>query len=113
MIKDDPNQPASLECVLLRVDCVRDGLGEGNRISQIYFFFDILTTHNDHPIHVKDVLGDTYVCFTLFGHLVSGGGGGGGSQGAGAQPACAIFHPGQLKNRSFRNQIFGYYDHLK
>ena len=62
-------------------------------------FFDIVTTQNDHPRYVKHVLGRIYVFFTLFGYPV--GGGGGGSQGTGAQPASAVFHPGQLKNGSF------------
>ena len=35
-----------------------------------------------------------------------GGGGGGGSQGIGTQPAYAVFHFGQLKNRSFQNLFF-------
>ena len=35
-----------------------------------------------------------------------GGGGGGGSQGIGTQPAYAVFHSGQLKNRSFQNLFF-------
>ena len=63
-------------------------------------FFDIVTTQNDHPSYVKHVLGRIYVFCTLFGYQV-GGGGGGGSQGTGAQPAYAVFHPGQLKNGSF------------
>ena len=73
-------------------------------------FFDIVITYNDHPRYVKHVLGCIYVFFTLFGYWV---GGGGVSQGMGTQPACAVFHPGQLKNRSFRNLFFGYCDHLK
>ena len=67
-------------------------------------FFDIVTTQNDHPRYVKHVLGRIYLFFTLFGYHV--GGGGGGSQGSGAQPAYAVFQPGQLKNRSFRNLFF-------
>ena len=63
-------------------------------------FFDIVTTRNDHPSYGKHVLGRIYVFFTLFGYQV-GGGGGGVSQGTGAQPASAVFHPGQLKNGSF------------
>ena len=59
------------------------------------YFFDIVTTQNDHPSYVKHVLGRIYVFFTLFGYQV---GGGGVSQGTGAQPAYAVFHPGQLKN---------------
>ena len=62
-------------------------------------FFDIVTTQNDHPSYAKHVLGRIYVFFTLFGYHV--GGGGGVSQGTGAQPAYAVFHPGQLKNGSF------------
>ena len=37
---------------------------------------------------------------------LGGGGGGGGSQGMGTQPAYAVFHSGQLKNRSFQNLFF-------
>ena len=69
-------------------------------------FFDIETTHNDHPCCVKHVLGSSYVFFmlcVLFGYWVCTGWGGGVPQGAGAQPAYAVFHPGQLKNRSFQN----------
>ena len=61
-------------------------------------FFDIVTTQNDHPRYVNHVLGFIYVFSTLFGYWV---GGGGSSQGIGTQPACAAFHPGQPKNRSF------------
>ena len=61
------------------------------------YIFDIVTTQNDHPSYVKHVLGRIYVLFTLFGYQV----GGGVSEGTGAQPAYAVFHPGQLKNRSF------------
>ena len=63
-------------------------------------FFDIVTTQNDISNYAKHVLGRIYVFFTLFGYQV---GGGGVSQGTGAQPAYAVFQPGQLKNRSFRN----------
>ena len=63
------------------------------------YFFDIVTTQNDHPRYVKHVLGRIYLFFALFGYQV--GGGGGGSQGTSAQPAYAVFHPGQLKNGSF------------
>ena len=61
-------------------------------------FFYIVTTQNDHPSYGKHVLGRIYVFFTLFGYQV---GGGGVSQGTGAQPAYAVFHPGRLKNGSF------------
>ena len=67
------------------------------------YFFDIVITQNDHPRYVKHVFGCIYVFFTLFGYWV---GGGGGSQGIGTQPAYAVFHLGQLKNRSFRNLFF-------
>ena len=67
-------------------------------------FFDILTTHYDHPSYLKHILGRIYMFFTLFGYWV--GGGGGGSQGNGTQPAYAVFHPGQLKNGSFQNLFF-------
>ena len=66
-------------------------------------FFDIVTTQNDHPSYAKHVLGRIYVFFTPFGYQV---GGVGVSQGTGAQPAYAVFHPGQVKNRSFRNLFF-------
>ena len=46
------------------------------------------------------VLGHIYMLFTLFAYWV---GGGGVSQRMGTQPAHAGFHPGQLKNGSFRN----------
>ena len=65
------------------------------------YFFHIVTTQNDQPSYRKHVLGRIYVFFTLFGYQVGGGGGGGVSQGTGAQPAYAVFHPGQLKNGSF------------
>ena len=61
-------------------------------------FFDIVTTHNDHPWYVKHVLGRIYVFFTLFGYRVRGGGS---PKGFATQPAYAVFHPGQLKNGSF------------
>ena len=32
------------------------------------FFFDIVTTHNDHPRYVKHVLGRIYMFFTVFGY---------------------------------------------
>ena len=60
--------------VLLGVDSLRGGLAEGNRIFETYFF-DIVTTQNDHPSYGKHVLGRIYVFFTLFGYQVGGGGG--------------------------------------
>ena len=32
------------------------------------YFFDIVTTQNDHPTHVQHVLGRKNVVFTLFGY---------------------------------------------
>ena len=66
-------------------------------------FFDIVTTQNDHPRYVKHVLGHVYMFFTLFGYWPHGGGV---SQEIGTQPAYAVFHPRQLKNRRFRNLFF-------
>ena len=63
------------------------------------FFFDIVTTQNDHPRYVKHVLGRVYMFFTLFGYWPHGGGGV--SPGIGTQPANAVFHPRHLKIRSF------------
>ena len=40
------------------------------------YFFDIVTTQNDHPRYAKHVLGRIYVFFTLFGYKSGGGGGG-------------------------------------
>ena len=40
------------------------------------YFFDIVTTQNDHPSYGKHVLGRIYVFFTRFGNQVGGGGGG-------------------------------------
>ena len=65
-------------------------------------FFDIVTTHNGH---LKHVLGSLYVFYPIWVLGVQGGGGGI-LQGIGAQPAYVVFHPGQLKNRSFRNFFF-------
>ena len=39
------------------------------------YFFDIVTTQNDHPRYGKHVLGRIYVFFSLFGYQVGGGGG--------------------------------------
>ena len=58
-------------------------------------------------------LGRIYVVFHPIWGLGRVGGGGGGSQGIGTQPAHAVFHPGQLKTRSFRNLFLWYGNHLK
>ena len=70
------------------------------------FFFDVVTTQYDHPRYVKHVFGRIGIFFTLFGYWVWGGG----SQWMGTQPAYAVFHAvfhfGQLQNRSFQNLFF-------
>ena len=65
-------------------------------------FYDIVITENDHPLYVKHVSGCIYMFFTPFGNSVRGGGGGAPKGLIGTQPAFAVFHSGQLKNRSFR-----------
>ena len=42
-------------------------------------FYDIVTTRYDHPRYVKHVLGRSYVFFSPYLGIRSGGGGGGGS----------------------------------
>ena len=66
-------------------------------------FFDIVTTQYDRPSYLKQILGRSWVFFTLFGYWV---GGGGVSGGIGTQPAYAVFHRGQLQNGSFQNFFF-------
>ena len=66
------------------------------------YFFDIGITQDDHAEYVKHVSAYIYV-FLTFGRGGGGGVTGGVSQGIGIQPACAVFHPGQLKNRTFLN----------
>ena len=39
-------------------------------------FFDIVTTHYDHPSYLKHISGRIYMFFTLFGYWDGGGGGG-------------------------------------
>ena len=41
-----------------------------SKLLKLGFFFDIVTTHNDHPSYVKYDLGSIYVFFTLFGYPV-------------------------------------------
>ena len=74
------------------------------------YLFHIVITLNYRPSYVKQFLGRIYMFWTLFGYWV---GGGGVSQGIGTQPAYAAFHPGQLKNGSFRNLFISYCHHLK
>ena len=50
-------------------------------------------------------VGSIYICFNPI-WVLGGWVGGAVSQEAGMQPACAIFHRGQLKNQSFRNLFF-------
>ena len=76
----------------------------GSSKMQVYetYFFDTMITQNNHPRHVKHVLGRISVFFTLFAYWAHGRvGGGWGSQGIGAQPASGVFHPRFLKNGSF------------
>ena len=40
------------------------------------YFFDIVTTQNDHPRYLKHVLGRIYMFFILFGYSLGGGRGG-------------------------------------
>ena len=61
------------------------------------YLFDIATTHNDQPSYVKHVLGFIDVFLTLFGDWVCG-----------TQPACAVFRPVELKNRSFQIYFFDF-----
>ena len=66
-------------------------------------FNDIVATQNDHPRYVKHVSDRIYMFFTLFGYWAHGGG---------VLPrdwyttCLCSFHPGQLKNRRFRNLFF-------
>ena len=66
-------------------------------------FYDIVTIQYDHPRCVKHVLG-LFTCFSPYLGITSGGGGV--SQGMGAQPAYAVFHPGQLKIEVFETYFF-------
>ena len=98
-----PINGSSLNRALLRVDSLRGGLAEGNRI----YLFDIVTTHHDQPSYVKHVLGRICLFFTLFGCWVRGEGGGGGqTRLVHNLLANAVFQPIQLKNRSFQNLSF-------
>ena len=63
------------------------------KVSETCFFFDIVTTQNDHPRYAKHVFGRSHVFSTIFGYWMQGYGGGG-VQGIDTQPACALFHPG-------------------
>ena len=78
-------------------------LGSSKLVVSETYFFSIVTTQNDHPRYGNHGLGLICVFFTLIGDWVHGGGGGGG---IGTQPAYAAFHPGKLKNGSFRNLFF-------
>ena len=57
------------------------------------YFFDIVTTQNDHPSYGKHDLGRIYVFFALFGYQVGGGGGGGGLPRDGCTTCLCSFSP--------------------
>ena len=59
------------------------------------YFFDTVTTQNDHPTYVNHVFGRIYVFFTLFGYWLQGGGGC--SKRIGTRPAAAVFTLGSSK----------------
>ena len=65
------------------------------------YFFDIVTTQNDHPRYVKHVLGRIYVFFALFGYQVGGGGGGGAPKGRVANLLMQFFTPDSSKMEVF------------
>ena len=67
-----------------------------------FFFFDILTIHNDQMSYVKHALDAPHVFFTQLGRS----GGGGGPKRPGAQPTNAVSHLLQLKNGNFQTQVF-------
>ena len=68
------------------------------------YFFDILPNHNGHTSHVKHILSNVYVFFTLFRHGVRGRGS---SPGIGTQRADASFPPRQLENGILGNLFVG------
>ena len=71
------------------------------------FFFDIVTTQNDHPRYVKHVLGRIYVFFTLFGNPVRAGGGGGGApRGLVHNLLMQFFTPDSSKMEVFETSFF-------
>ena len=69
------------------------------------YFFDIVTTQNDHPSYGKHVLGRIYVFFTLFGYQV-GGGGGGGLPRDGCTTCLCSFSPRTAQKWKFLKLVF-------
>ena len=67
------------------------------------YFFDIVTTQNDHPSYGKHVLGRIYVFFTLFGYLV---GGGGGLPRDGCTTCLCSFSPRTAQKSKFSKLVF-------
>ena len=65
------------------------------------YFFDIVTTQNDHPSYGKHVLGRISVFFTLFGYQVGGGGGGGAPKGRVHNLLMQFFTPDSSKMEVF------------
>ena len=72
-----------------------------------------MITKNYNPRYVKHALGSICVFFTLFGCWVRRLGWGVVSQEIGTQPACAVFHLGQLKNQVSETIFISYRDQLK
>ena len=71
------------------------------------YFFDIVTTQNDHPRYVKHVLGRIYVFFALFGYQVGGGGGGGGGLPRDGCTTCLCsFSPRTAQRWKFLKLVF-------
>ena len=69
------------------------------------YFFDIVTTQNDHPRYVKHVFGRIYVFFALFGYQV-GGGGGGGLPRDGCTTCLCSFSPRTAQRWKFLKLVF-------
>ena len=65
------------------------------------WFFDFVTTQNDHPRYVKHVLGHIYLFFTLFGESGPGGGGGGAPRGLVHNLLMQFFTPDSSKMEVF------------
>ena len=70
-------------------------------------FFDIVTTHYDHPSYLKHISGRIYMFFTLFGYWVGGGGGGGGAPKGLVHSLLMQFFPvDSSKMEVFKNLFF-------
>ena len=69
------------------------------------FFFDIVTTQNDRPTHLKHVVGSIYVFFHLIWRLGARGGGGGSPKGLVHNPLCSFSSLVAQKSK-FLNLLF-------